>query len=488
MLVRLNPRPDLRVSDVQVPSSVVAGGRVGVKYTVSNMGSQAANRAWQDGVYLSLDGKLSADDRLLKRITNPSSLATGEQYTSVLEDIEIPIRYRGDVYLIVVADDVYAVDEYPNENNNIAVAKLHVEAVPFADLVTGDIIAPEQAVHGGEVEVSYKVSNKGSARTSAEDAGIDSWTDTLWLARDARRPSAAKGDILLGKITHKGHLKTGEDYLGNIRAHLPEGLLSGEYFFTVWSDSYDVILEDTLAANINPDDPSDSDGNNYKARPVRILGITPPDLTVSAVRAPRTAEAGKEYTFSYTVKNRADAFENGEWKDKVWLADHADLDKAKHKWLLGEFAQKRGLGNQESYTVKHSVLLAPSVSGSHLIVETNATASDLKEVSRENNRQVADSMVNNHPSDLRVTSVTADPADSGELTQISWTVENFGGDVWSGTKSWQDAVYISKDPEFIPERAILLGTLEHINTNGLISGGRYTANAQMRVHAGYDGK
>ena len=488
LLVRLNPRPDLRVSDVQVPNSVVAGGRVGVKYTVSNMGSQAANRAWQDGVYLSLDGKLSADDRLLKRITNPSSLATGEQYTSVLEDIEIPIRYRGDVYLIVVADDAYDVDEYPNENNNIAIAKLHVEAVPFADLVTSDITAPEQAVHGAEVEVSYKVSNKGSAQTAAEDAGIDSWTDTLWLARDVRRPSAAKGDILLGKITHKGHLKVGEDYLGSIRARLPEGLLSGEYFFTVWSDSYDVILEDTLAVNVNPDDPTDSDNNNYKARPVRILGITPPDLTVSAIYAPKTAEAGKEYTFSYTVKNRADAFENATWEDKVWLADHADLNKAKHKWLLGGFVQKRGLGNQESYTVKHSVLLAPSVSGSYLIVEANAALSNLQEVSRENNRRFADSIVSNYPSDLRVTSVTAEPTDSGELTQISWTVENFGGDVWSGTKSWQDAVYISKDPEFIPERAILLGTLEHINANGLISGGRYTANAQMRVPVGYDGK
>ncbi|UOP01492.1 CARDB domain-containing protein [Kingella potus] len=487
MLVRLNPRPDLRVSDVQIPASVTAGGRVAVKYTVSNMGSEAANRTWQDGVYLSLDGKLSADDRLLKRIANPSSLPVGGQYTAVLDDIEIPIRYRGNVYLIVAADDTQAVGEHPNENNNIVAAKLYVEAVPFADLVTGDISAPGQAVHGGVVEVGYKVSNQGAAQTFAEDSSVDSWIDTLWLARDARRPSAAKGDILLGSIIHKGRLKAGEDYLGSIRARLPEGLLSGEYFLTVWSDSYDVILEDTLASNINSDDPSDTDGNNYKASLVRILGITPPDLEVSSVRAPKTAEAGGEYTFAYTVKNRGDAFENGVWRDKVWLADHPDADKAKHKWLLGEFEQRRGLGNRESYTAEHKVLLAPSVSGSYLIVETNAVPGTLQEVSLRNNRTAAASAVTNRPSDLRVIAVSAEPADSGEFTQVSWTVKNFGSDVWQGTKSWQDTVYISKDPEFIPERAVRLGTLEHINSSGLLSDGLYTATSRMRVPAGYDG-
>ena len=34
--------------------------------------------------------------------------------------------------------------------------------------------------------------------------------------------------------------------------------------------TYDVVLEDTLAVNKNPDDPNQIDNNNYKARPVIV--------------------------------------------------------------------------------------------------------------------------------------------------------------------------------------------------------------------------
>ena len=491
MLVKLNSRPDLRVSEVKAPEKVNAGGRVGVKYTVSNMGSMPSKGSWQDSVYLSLDGQLSADDHLLKRINNPSALATGEQYTVTLEDIEIPIRYRGDVYLIIVADDAYAIDEYPNENNNIAIVKLYVEPVPFADLVTSDLGAPTQVVHGSMVEVNYKVSNRGSASTFAGDSSIDTWTDTLWLARDPRRPSVVKGDILLGEINHQGHLKIGEDYLGSIQARIPEEIESGQYYLTVWSDSYNVILEDTQSSYLNPDDPSDIDNNNYRAQAVRVLGTTLllPDLVVNKIVAPTVAKAGEKYSFSYTVQNRAGAFEHARWADRVWLADDADLTQAKHRWLIGEFTQERGLGHHESYTIEQTVLLAPSVAGSRLIVETATSHAmkTIKESTQNNNLGVQNSQVENQPSDLQVISVTAQPTDSGEKTQISWVVKNTGSDIWQGSQSWQDAIYISKDPEFIFSRAELLGVFEHINT-GLLSGAQYTQTAQVNVPAGYDGQ
>jgi hypothetical protein len=59
--------------------------------------------------------------------------------------------------------------------------------------------------------------------------------------------------------------------------------------------------------------------------------------------------------------------------------------------------------------------------------------------------------------------------------------------VSSGTHSWFDAVYLSRDPTFIAERALLLGSFPHAHVEGLAGGGSYTASASVRLPAGADG-
>lgn len=495
--ISLNNRPDLRVSGFEVPDHVTAGGSASIKYTVTNMGAEAATGRWKDSVYLSLDGTLSADDVLVGRFDNGAALAQTESYSSISASIDIPIRYRGSAYLIVVADGNYNVDEYPNENNNVRAARITVDPVPFADLVTSNVVAPTQAVHGASIEVSYKVSNLGSATTRGESATLDSWTDTVWLARDKRRPGAYKGDILLGSVTHKGKLEVGQDYLGQASVQIPEGMLSGEYFLTVWSDSYNVILEDTLANNINTDDPSDIDNNNYKARAISIIGVTLPDLVVAELSAVATADAGGAYSFSYTVKNRGDNV-SATWYDNAYLTDDPDLTKAKEVFWLGSFKQERSLAYGDSYSVAQTVQLSPAAKGRYLVIRTdggnggrsyNANGRmDVAEVNEANNALAFASLVTPHAADLQVTRIETQPENfSGEETTISWTVTNLGDDVWSGTRGWVDSVYFSPDPEFIPQRATALGALVHPNTNGLASGESYTASLKVRLPAGTDG-
>ncbi|MCB1944039.1 MAG: hypothetical protein KDI53_18655, partial [Candidatus Accumulibacter sp.] len=266
--IGLDERPDLRVTAAIVAEHVSAGTATAIRYTIANLGAAVASGHWTDRIYLSLDATLSADDRLLGEVANAGALAPGESYASDSAPLDIPIRSRGDAYLIVVADGNFKVDEYPNEANNALATRFTVDPVAFADLVTSQVVAPDQGVHGASIEVRYQVTNHGSQTTRGESAALDRWTDTIWLARDRRRPAAHKGDILLGSFTHVGQLAVGESYLGDVRVTLPDALASGEYFVTVWSDSYDVILEDTLATQINPDDPSQVDNNNYQARPI----------------------------------------------------------------------------------------------------------------------------------------------------------------------------------------------------------------------------
>ncbi|WP_198080418.1 CARDB domain-containing protein, partial [Acinetobacter calcoaceticus] len=493
--INLNPKPDLRVTAIEAPDKVIAGGKASVKFTVSNMGPLVTNTQWSDSVYLSLDGTLSSDDILVGRYSSGAALAPTQSYTTITDEFTVPLRYRGDVYIIAVADSGNVLDEYPNENNNIRVEKLYIEPIPFADLVTSDVVAPDQATHGSKITVDYKVTNKGSAKTQGDQSNINSWVDSVWLTVDKRQPNPSKGDIKLGDIRHTGHLEVGEDYLGQITVTIPEGTYSGKYYISVWSDTYDAILEDTLATNINSDDPSQVNNNNFKARAIDILGFAPPDLSVIDIQAPREAIAAGSYQFSYTVQNLANEFD-GSWTDEVWLADQADLAKATIKWKLGEFSQKRKLGYKETYTVEQMIpLLAPSVTGLQLVVQTNMT--DLKdsngkskiEKNKLNNTLAVASLVTASASDLAVTQVVVDQqVFSGEAVNVAWTVENKGADVWVGTRSWTDYIVISAYPEYMPEYSKLIGSVQHSNAQGLKTGERYTATGQFKVPVGYDGQ
>ncbi|HET7864109.1 MAG TPA: putative Ig domain-containing protein, partial [Burkholderiaceae bacterium] len=229
------------------------------------------------------------------------------------------------------------------------------------------------------------------------------------------------------------------------------------------------------------------------ARPVTVLGITPPDLVVSQATAQPAATAGGPYTFSYTVQNGGDAF-NGAWTDRVWIADNPDLSRATSKWQIGEYRQQRGLGNGETYSVSQTVQLAPSIQGGWLVVETDRGAPgsagrwDVAETDETNNARAVSSTVTNRPADLRVTAIVTQPQNfSGEDTTISWTVTNQGADVWSGTRGWVDSVYFSADPEFIPSRAVALGSVVHTNTGGLLAGASYTSTGKFRLPPGTDG-
>ena len=226
LLLSLNARPDLQVENLTAPDRVTAGATAGVAFTVVNRGPVATSTPrWVDRVYLSLDNKPGADDILLATVDNGAALAPGEAYASTAASAVIPDRFRGPGFFLVVTDAGGAVEEYPasNELNNYAVEEVFVEAQPLADLVTGTVVAPAQAVYGGEIEVRFTVTNKGSDTTNSSG-----WTDTVWLSKDKTRPSPGPRSVLtkegtpivipgndavlLGSFGHSGALAVGESY------------------------------------------------------------------------------------------------------------------------------------------------------------------------------------------------------------------------------------------------------------------------------------
>ena len=388
LTISIRPRADLQVSGITAPDTIDAGGTLSVDYTVINQGTVSTmTPRWSDRVYLSLDALLSTDDIIIDTIENQSALASEQTYQERSATIQIPERYRGTVYVIVQADVFDQVDEWPNDDNNTFARELFIDPLPLADLVVSEVVAPDQAIEGSEIEVRYTVTNSGIGTTN-----LDEWLETIWLTRDRNRPHPGQGDFKLTELIREGELGVDAGYDQVVRVTLPSDLESGTYYITPWTDPYGLVLEDTLAINVNPDDPNGIDNNNYKAREILVIGtrqgpdpsipvvppqvvVAPPaDLDLVELTSDLAGRGGDPFTVSWTVTNVGPGSvdtEKQKWFDRVYLSDSPDPDDPDAwTWLVDSREATRPLGVGESYTTTITYDLTPPARGLYVIVQT----------------------------------------------------------------------------------------------------------------------
>ncbi|MDM9385689.1 CARDB domain-containing protein [Chlorogloeopsis sp. ULAP01] len=493
ILLSLAPRPDLQVKQIIAPTTANAGGTISLEFIVANEGIVATTTPnWQDRVYLSLDDKISSDD-LYFSFSNAAALGSLESYRTQANTLVIPKYFRGKAYLIVQTDAAGQVNEYPQESNNTSFVELNINSLPPADLVTSDVVAPTLAFEGSKIKVRYTVTNQGIGESDR-----DNWTDTIWLTRDKNRPSPANReggaeDILLTSVGHSGSLKVGSSYETEVEVTLPSQV-TGEWYITPWTDAYNVVLEDTLSINNNPDDPNELDNNNYKARPITILLTPPPDLVVTSVTPTVQAVGGQPFSVSWEVKNQgANSTSENRWFDSVYLSDNPTLNAPGAKqWYLGRVERTGSLGVNQTYTSKLDTVLTPGAAGKYIIVQTNYdnySNSVWEGPYTNNNQSSAETNVTSTPADLIVTNVKTLPQNfSGEGTTVEWTVQNVGSDIWSGTRYWYDEIWVSPDPTFIPSRATKVGFVPYSSQQPLRTGDSYTQKHDITLPAGIDGE
>ncbi len=131
--VTLLPRPDLQVTNIVAPAQADPNQTIAVDFTITNQGTAATTVPhWTDRVWLSLDPTVSSDDILVGTLGNQSALDQGESYRTITDTVQIPLRFRGTVYLIVQADAGGQVDEFPNDGNNTKFVELYVRPQPLA--------------------------------------------------------------------------------------------------------------------------------------------------------------------------------------------------------------------------------------------------------------------------------------------------------------------------------------------------------------------
>jgi len=517
IVVSLLQRPDLQIQDVNVPQVVQAGGAIMAEFVVINQGPvPTVPGRWQDRVYLSLDDRITGDDILLGTFDNGAALGPGESYRTTTDAVQVPLYYRGDVFLLVETDFRGQVDEYPNEHNNLAVFPVRVDPIPPADLVVSNVQVPDVAFDGQTFEVRYTITNLGAGPT---DHGT--WTDAIWLAQDRNEPREWSGlyqnalvhdDFLLRSFATSvpgGTLDVGESIERVVTVTLPTRsddpqvpFQGGDLFITPYVDVFDNVLEDTFSDNINPDDPNVLDNNNFKAEPITVLlrqidvevpeppppPIPPPDLVITDITTQPTSLNGGEWLeVTYTVTNISDSRATGSWTDEFTLSPQPYVTGGQYDKFLRRVSQlDRDLGPGESYTSQFTVQLTPAAIGSYLI---GVTGRGIDETDKTNNTNVTPVDVDNLTGDLVVTDITV-PAQnySGEPTAISWTVTNVGdAPISPATRYWTDAVYFSGEATF-SGNARELGRFTHPNDVLLLPGQSYTRTETVTLPRGIDGQ
>ena len=436
------PAPDLVVNSVSgTPPNAVFGDSVPISWSVTNNGNASATGVWNDRVYLSTNATFQPDVDI-PLSANPvgmSPLTPGGMYSRNLM-VAIPPNYTdtGTYYLLVRTDDGSTVTESNENNNVVASGAISLTPTPGPDLVVESVSGyPVSAAFGSVVPIQWTVRNLGNL----DATGI--WQDRAYLSTNTSfEPGVDQALSLI--LTGESPLAVGASYNRSGNVTLPVNFTTtGYYYLLVRTDDSTVIGEPNEA-------------NNVLAGAVIQLTPTPsPDLVVSSVVPPTTANDGQSTTITWTVVNAGNGTANPSWADRVYLSTDSVLDPTSDI-QLGQFARTQSVPAGDSYIRTVPVTIPPGLNGPYYFAILCDATNALNEPvagAEGNNARVADTptqIVQLDPPDLDVIEFTDNGNRyTGQRLDLAWRVQNISS-VGTADGAWVDRVYFSTDDQFDP--------------------------------------
>lgn len=151
------PLPDLAISFITTPPSVVPGALFPVSYGVTNRGAAALNAAWEESVQASADALIGADSPLgYRRVTN--AIPAGGSLIRT-QWVALPAEgLAGALRLVVLLDTAGEVVE-SDESNNALLSAVPTQVPLLLGLTPGTVDISEDA---GPSAAQLRVSRNGS--------------------------------------------------------------------------------------------------------------------------------------------------------------------------------------------------------------------------------------------------------------------------------------------------------------------------------------
>lgn len=413
------PRSDLVVSSVTCPMVLRPAESFTVGWGVFNGGtSTTLTGAWVDRVFASADDSLDpASDTLLGNFVHSGVLRAGEGY-SMAGAVRLPrATALGPIWVFVFTDADDALEEADDWTNNIGTPGEGQVVQSEANLTPSAVVAPDRALLGAPISVSWIVGNTGTESTIP-----DAWTDRLLLSSV---PAIDSSTISLSSRSHTGVLQPGQSYSAAVSATIPKDLAAGTYYVGVFADAGDDVPE------------NDEDDNVAWSGPVAIGTC---DLVVSDLTHPAELWSSAACDVSWVVDNVGTLHAEPSWVDRVWLSTTPQPGGTE----LGRFTFVGRLEPGTGYKHTHRVTVPRGVDGDYyLVVKTDADGSVAESDEANNVRASAVSVHLSPAPDLIVPEVVVpDRAFAGQDIGIRFRVAN-QGTAPSEPAGWSDRVWMS---------------------------------------------
>ncbi len=291
---------DLVIADIAAPSEAIAGQPVLLTWASVNQGSASAVGPWSESVAISTSSA-GTSPQYLATFTFTNVLAPGASLNRT-QAVVLPGGLEGSYYVVVTVDAANQIAEDINEANNISIAAAAM-VVHSPDLAVARVEAPEAAEFGAALQVSWTVTNAGTAVASAL------WQDRVYLSSASNNLSGA---TLLATLSSPGGLDVGDSYTRTQAVTLPLNnvLLAGNYYLVVRAEAVGNVAES-------------NEGNNLNSRALTLTLPPLPDLVAANVSSRPYALPGETTELTWAVTNSGTAFASGGWTEAVYATEEA---------------------------------------------------------------------------------------------------------------------------------------------------------------------
>lgn len=462
--VDLTPPPDLQVTSIIPLNTVFSGQAVDIIYTVENAGTgQTRSPGWIDRFYFSESTTFDlANSTYLGQMSYSENMLPDSSYTQTLAT-NIPEAISGTYYVYVLTDYYNNEYEHANEaNNTTRSASITVILTPPPDLAVTDITIPASVSVNDVANVQWTVENQGGTA-----AGPTNWNDRIYLSANPSETDLSNA-IYLGQSYYTATLNPTETYTGTRNVTIP-GNIQGDYYIYIHTDYSDNIFEYL------------NESNNIQ-RSAGVINIRTPDLEVSNINAPATAQSGEAITISWTDTNIGLGTLFPNWKDKVFISTNSTYTPGTLT-ELGMVNNTANLSANDSQNNQGTFTLPNGISGQYYVYvfadEEDAVFENGLESNNVNTNGISLQIaltpwVDVTPTALQIPATTA----AGATMAVEYSIENQGAADLTGT-SWTDKLYISSSATWNPASAQLLRTLQYANT--LESDSSYTVETTVNI-------
>ncbi len=407
------PRANLTPTITAMPSSWQSGAGVQLGWRVENGGAAAATGPWTDGLYLSRDATLSADDLSLRLQQFSGSAAPGAAYDRSVA-VTLPTEYEGGTRYLLVRTDINAqVTEADESDNIVASAPFELLPTPAPDLVPSALATTTSPLtFGSQATFTFTESNTGSAAASTV------WTNLVTISTDAT-PSADDQPVALG-ATGGAPIAAGGSATRTVTGTIPlsNALPERQYWFIVQSDVNASVTEQRENNNATAFGP--------------VLVSRPPLANLAAAVAAVPAEVGAGVSFAATVA----LTNNGAVATSVttYVAIFA-VEPSGVSTLLQEFPVPGEIAAGETRSLERS-LAVPQLASNSFTLRVCADHRDaVVESSESDNCGTSGSVTIRRPN-LVVTAVSGpSSATAGDTVVVQYTVANTGSGAATGFRA-----------------------------------------------------